>query len=149
MKKTIIILIFLILNACDYTPVYSTKDSGFTINNVETSGNNKINKIILKKISRLKNDSNNIIYDLKILSSKEIKSISKDSKGNTKTYEMIINIDINIIRNNNIIKNKKFLETFSFNNTSNKFELSQYKNDIEKKLIENIIENLILTLKTI
>ena len=45
-------------------------------------------------------------------------------------------------------KKVKFEEKFSFNNQSNKFELEQYKKDIQNDLIDKIVEKLILNLRT-
>tara|TARA_Y100000590_G_C15634660_1_gene982474 strand:- start:602 stop:1054 length:453 start_codon:yes stop_codon:yes gene_type:complete len=148
MKKILIIVFFICLNSCGYSPIYSTNDSNFKINDIETQGNNKVNKIILKKISRLKNNSSNLIYDLELFSFKEIRSVSRDSKGNTKTFEMFIKVDTKILKNRNIIKNKSITENFTYNNTENKFDLGQYEKDIENKLIDKIIDDLILTLET-
>ena len=71
MKKILVTLLFIFLNSCDYTPIYSSGDAKFKINEVELTGNKKVNKIILRQISRLKQNSSNLIYDLKINSSKD------------------------------------------------------------------------------
>ena len=55
---------------------------------------------------------------------------------------MIISIEVQIVKDN-VIKNKKsFSENFSYSNNSNKFSLGQYEKDIEKNLINQIIENI-------
>jgi len=149
MKKILIILLFIFIYACDYTPIYSTGSAKFKLNDIEVTGDKKINKIILKKISRLKENSSNLIYDLKINSSLEINPVSKDEKGNTKILEMSISADINILKNNITIQNKRISENFSYENNENKFQLNQYEKDIQKKLVERIIDNLILSLGTL
>ena len=98
MKKILIIILFLSIYSCGYSPIYTSNDIKFKINQIEINGDKKVNKFILKQISRLRNNSSNNIYDLKIFSSKEINSISKDIKGNTKTFEMVIETNIEIIK---------------------------------------------------
>ena len=149
MKKLLISFLLIFLNSCNYSPIYSTEDSKFRINEIEITGNKKINKSFVKKISKLKNNSSDLIYDLEISSSKTIKSISKDEKGKTKILEMIISFNINIKRNDKIIKSKNILNNFSYSNKTNKFELNRYEKEIQNKMIENIVEEFILTVKTL
>tara|TARA_B100001540_G_C15362821_1_gene442015 strand:+ start:145 stop:594 length:450 start_codon:yes stop_codon:yes gene_type:complete len=149
MKKIFITFLFILLTSCDYTPIYSTENSKFKLNQIEVDGNKKINKLILRKIYRLQETESNLIYDLDIISSEQINSISKDSKGNTTVLEMIISTNINVKKNNFIIKKYNFSENFTYKNNSNLFELKQYEKDIQNKMIEKIVESLILNLGTI
>ena len=55
---------------------------------------------------------------------------------------MIISVEVQIIKNNVIKNTKNFSENFSYSNNSNKFSLDQYEKDIEKNLINKIIENI-------
>ena len=149
MKKIFITFLFILLTSCDYTPIYSTENSKFKLNQIEVDGNKQINKLILRKIYRLQKTESNLIYDLDIISSEQINSISKDSKGNTTVLEMIISTNINVKKNNFIIKKYNFSENFTYKNNSNLFELKQYEKDIQNTMIEKIVENLILNLGTI
>ena len=149
MKKIFITFLFILLTSCDYTPIYSTENSKFKLNQIEVDGNKQINKLILRKIYRLQKTESNLIYDLDIISSEQINSISKDSKGNTTILEMIISTNINVKKNNFIIKKYNFSENFTYKNNSNLFELKQYEKDIQNTMIEKIVENLILNLGTI
>jgi len=149
MKKLLITFLLILLTSCDYSPIYSIEDSKFRINEIKTTGNKKINKIFIKKITKFKNNSSNIIYDLEVSSSKIVRSITKDERGKTKILEMIISFNINIKRNDKILKNKNISNNFSYNNNSNKFELKQYEKDIQNKMIENTVEEFILTVKTL
>ncbi len=149
MKKLLITFLLILLTSCDYSPIYSIEDSKFRINEIKTTGNKKINKIFIKKITKFKNNSSNIIYDLEVSSSKIVRSITKDERGKTKILEMIISFNINIKRNDKILKNKNISNNFTYNNSSNKFELNQYEKDIQNKIIENAVEEFILTVKTL
>ena len=149
MKKLLITFLLILLTSCDYSPIYSIEDSKFRINEIKTTGNKKINKIFIKKITKFKNNSSNIIYDLEVSSSKIVRSITKDERGKIKILEMIISFNINIKRNDKILKNKNISNNFTYNNSSNKFELNQYEKDIQNKIIENAVEEFILTVKTL
>ena len=80
---------------------------------------------------------------------KSIKIVSKDSKGDPKIYQMKIKIEAKIIENYKNIKQINFEEYFNYNNNSNKFELKQYKKNIEDNLIEKNIENLTFFISSI
>jgi len=45
-----------------------------------------------------------------------------------------------------IFKTKNFTSDFTYNNTENKYDLSQYQNDIELNLINHIIEEIFIFL---
>ena len=59
MIKKIALTAFLILflNGCNYQPIYSSKNVNFSIVKFESSGDNKINKLLIKKLEIYKNDS--------------------------------------------------------------------------------------------
>ena len=149
MKKILITFLLIFLSSCDYKPIYSTEDTKFKINEIKTDGNEKINKLFVKKISKLKDSSSNLIYDLKISSSQNIKSVSKDEKGKTKVFEMLISFNIKIKRNDKIIKDKNISKNSTYNNNSNKFQLNQYEKDIQNKMLDKIVDELLLTIKTL
>ena len=149
MNKILITFLLIFLSSCDYKPIYSTEDTKFKINEIKTDGNEKINKLFVKKISKLKDSSSNLIYDLKISSSQNIKSVSKDEKGKTKVFEMLISFNIKIKRNDKIIKDKNISKNSTYNNNSNKFQLNQYEKDIQNKMLDKIVEELLLTIKTL
>ena len=96
MRKIVFTLLLIFLYSCDYTPIYSSGDAKFKINEIELKGNKKVNKIVLRQISRLKQNNSSLIYDLKINSSKEIKSVSKDEKGETKILVSTTVIEVGV-----------------------------------------------------
>ena len=72
--------------------------------------------------------------------------VSKDSKGDAKIFEKSIEVKITSKKNNDI-NQLVYLETFSFNIQSNKFELNQYKKNIENTLVDRILQQLIIDLR--
>ena len=135
MKKiALILMVFIIITNCGYRAIYSSKNFDFNIIKIE-----KIEK-------KLKNFSNNKALNqisLQINAKKQIIIISKDLQGNPARYQMIINLNLDIINDQNIKTNKNIVQKFSYNTSSNKFALNQYENEIEEILINKIINELI------
>ena len=51
--------------------------------------------------------------------------------------------------NDNINQLKNFSSKINYNNSDNKFELNQYENEIEKQIINELIEEIILYLSNL
>ena len=150
MKKICLLVLVLFLTNCSgYKPVFSTKDFNFFIDKIIITDNDKISYKIKKKLKPYSSENTNKIkINLNINSSKEIKIISKDNKGDALMFNLIINSSIEILSNDIIEKKYKFVEKFTFKNQANKFELEQYKRSLEDELIDKIFEKLILNLRT-
>ena len=141
-KSILLILLFFILANCGFEPIYSSKKSNFNIGEIKITNKNKFNSIIKNNLKNISNNESQNKFDLIINSEKKRIISSKDAKGNPQLLTMIISVEVQIIKDN-LIKNKKiFSQDFSYSNTSNKFALAQYEKDIEKNLINKIIENL-------
>jgi len=146
MKKILILIVCLLLNSCvGYEPILSGKNMKFYIGEILDKSGNDINKKIIKKLQPYKttDDTDNFRIDLEIQSSEIEKTISKDSKGDPLIFEKIIQINLVVLKGNekNILN---YEETFIFNNQSNKFELNQYKNNIDEIMINKIFEQMII-----
>ena len=141
-KSILLILLFFILANCGFEPIYSSKKSNFNIGEIKITNKNKFNSIIKYNLKNISNNESQNKFDLIINSEKKRIISSKDTKGNPQLLTMIISVEVQIIKDN-VIKNKKnFSQDFSYSNNSNKFGLAQYEKDIEKNLINKIIENL-------
>ena len=140
----------LFLNGCNYQPIYSSKNVKFSIGEFQSTGNNKINKLLIKKLEIYKNDSlETKKYNLKI-DSKINKNISaKDKKGNPTTFTLKITFKIEIENSLGEKKLTVFEESTSYENNDNKFELKKYENSIKRNMIESINENIILYLQSL
>ena len=149
-KITLTALLILFLNGCNYQPIYSSKNVNFSIVKFESSGDNKINKLLIKKLEIYKNDSlDTKKYNLKI-DSKINKNISaKDKKGNPTTFTLKIAFKIEIENSLGEKKLTVFEEYTSYENNDNKFELKKYEDSIKKNMIESINENIILYLQNL
>ena len=141
-KSILLILLFFILANCGFEPIYSSKKSNFNIGEIKITNKNKFNSIIKNNLKNISNNESQNKFDLIINSEKKRIISTKDTKGNPELLTMIISIEVQIVKDN-VIKNKKsFSENFSYSNNSNKFSLAQYEKDIEKNLINKIIENI-------
>ena len=141
-KSILLILLFFILANCGFEPIYSSKKSNFNIGEIKITSKNKFNSIIKNNLKNISNNESQNKFDLIINSEKKRIISSKDAKGNPQLLTMIISVEVQIIKDN-VIKNKKsFSQDFSYSNNSNKFSLAQYEKDIEKNLINKIIENI-------
>jgi len=141
-KSILLILLFFILANCGFEPIYSSKKSNFNIGEIKITNKNKFNSIIKNNLKNISNNESQNKFDLIVNSEKKRIISTKDTKGNPELLTMIISIEVQIVKDN-VIKNKKsFSENFSYSNNSNKFSLAQYEKDIEKNLINKIIENI-------
>jgi hypothetical protein len=149
MKKIVLLFCFWFLLGCSgYQPIFSSKNSAFYIEDLESLNNNKISKQINSKLIGYKiKDSNKKKYNLKVSSKKNIEVVSRDSKGNSQLYKMLINVSVTVMSNQEIIKKIDLQKSFKYSNSNNKFNLNRYKKEIEKNLINKITEELILRLQ--
>ena len=141
-KSILLILLFFILANCGFEPIYSSKKSNFNIGEIKITNKNKFNSIIKNNLKNISNNESQNKFDLIINSEKKKIISSKDAKGNPQLLTMIVSVDIQIIKDNVIKNTKNFSQDFSYSNNSNKFSLAQYEKDIEKNLINKIIENI-------
>ena len=141
-KSILLILLFFILANCGFEPIYSSKKSNFNIGEIKINEKNKFNSIIKNNLKNISNNESQNKFDLIINYEKKRIISSKDSKGNPKLLTMIISFEVQIIKDNVIKNTKNFSQDFSYSNNSNKFNLAQYEKDIEKNLINKIIENI-------
>ena len=141
-KSILLILLFFILANCGFEPIYSSKKTNFNIGEIKVTSKNKFNSIIKNNLKNISNNESQNKFDLIVNSEKKRIISTKDTKGNPELLTMIISIEVQIVKDN-VIKNKKsFSENFSYSNDTNKFSLAQYEKDIEKNLINKIIENI-------
>ena len=151
MKNLKYLFIFFFLLSCGYTPIYQTDQNlKIRLNTISYSGDKKLGRSITKGIERLKNNKSDNIYDLNLIGSKRESVASKDKKGNISTYKMLIEVDFNLeSKENNKIFSKKFIKETTYNSMNNKFELSQYKLNLEKNMISQILQDINIYLNII
>ena len=150
MKKKIIFISLLIFlsNCTGYKPIFTSDQTNFHIEKIEISNDNKLVRKLIKSLKPYSVDNGKQSITLKLDLNKQENVIMKDAKGDPASYEIKIELKVDVIRMNGTNK-LNFKENFIFNNQSNKFELNQYKKNMETNLINKIFENLILELRAI
>ena len=144
MKKiTLTLILFLMLTNCGYRALYSNKNLNLNIIKIEKIKKNKLNLKIEKRLNNFSNEQALNKISIEMNAEKQVKIVAKDIRGNPSRYQMIIELNINIIHDQNKKINKKIAQQFSYNTNSNRFTLSQYEKEIEEILINKIIDELI------
>jgi len=151
MKNLKYLLIFIFLLSCGYTPIYQTnKKLNIKIDNINFSGDKRIGREIIKNLEKHKDGNTNNIFDLIINASKKEDIVSKDKKGNATSYKLTLVIDISLNNDsNNKNFTKKFTKNMSFNSKNNKFELDQYRINLEKNMISQILQDINIYLRNL
>ena len=147
--KNLFLVFLLILASCGYQPLYKTNKNivDLKINNFKVVGDEKISNQIYSKLPfvLIENDKN--LNKLVIESKKNISISSKDSKGQAASYKTLLNVKILILNvKDEIIDQKMITKNFTYNSDENKFRFKEYQNKIEKNLIREIVEEIIIHL---
>ena len=151
MKNFKYLFIFVFVLSCGYTPIYQTDQRlNIKLDTIDFSGDKDINREIVKNLDKYRDSDTNNIFDLSINSTKKEDIVTKDKKGNATSYKLTLEVDINLSNISND-KNftKKFSKNMSFNSKSNKFELDQYRLNLEKNMIYQILQDINLYLRNL
>tara|TARA_B100001059_G_C17604826_1_gene461435 strand:- start:307 stop:768 length:462 start_codon:yes stop_codon:yes gene_type:complete len=151
-RKLFLFCILLLLTNCGYEPIYvKSNNSYLNFGEINTSGNEKINKRILALTGIEKRSGNSSSYLLILDSKKQREIVAKNSAGNATSYKISIKIKISLtdpIDKEKIIKSKEFNSSFTYNNAENKFQLSQDEKNILNNLIESTSEKIVIYLNS-
>ncbi len=146
MKK--IFLLFLILiftNGCGYSPLYknsNNKNTKFNYELIDTAGDNEINNYIIKNISRYFDENSKEKIKIKIKSEYNKSGITNNKEGKTIVYELSVNTEFVINKNNK--ENKiKLKEKIKINRLNDTFEQKNYEIKIKKDLSQLIVNKFI------
>ena len=151
MKKILSIILMGLLFGCGgYEPIFSKKNINISICEIEINKNDKISRKLKKRLNVYSKKDTSNVKNIIELDSKKIESIiTKDKKGDPLLFRMEIISNIKIINmdNKNFISNFTIRKMFDYNNEKNKFNLNQYKKQIEENLINQISEKLLINLQ--
>ena len=147
MKKILFIIILLTVS-CGYKPIYLNNDQLINkFNEVILEGDNEINRKIKNTLNFEKNTNSN--QKLIIKTDYKIEVTSRNSKGQVETYRSIINTQLIVKNGDEILQTKNFILEASYNNNTNKFELTKSQNQIKNNLLNRSIEEIILYLSLV
>ena len=150
-KKNLIKLIILLffISGCGYNPIFSNKNSSFAVYELTTTGNTKLNKIINSRLNNYKGSDGTKKFSLTIETNLNKEIISRNSKGNPKTYRINLKSNLSVKDSEGKVKNKLFSKSVDYNNKSNKSDLKKYENETSKNLAEKISAEIIIYLQSI
>ena len=137
---SLLILLFL-LNGCGFKPILTGSDYNFSIKIDSMSGNGEINSKIENKLKVL--DGTRKLFNLSLNSRENKNVLSKDSKGDPNILELVINLNYKLSTNGKMLVNKTLTQRSSYNNISDKFELSKSEDILKDNLVENLVSDII------
>tara|TARA_B100001057_G_scaffold310104_1_gene310179 strand:+ start:2400 stop:2858 length:459 start_codon:yes stop_codon:yes gene_type:complete len=151
MKSLLSIIIFSILIiSCGFKPIYSSKNSNFEIIEINNKTKSKNSFMIEKMIMSISNQEADKKLKIDLDYQKIITTILKDTKGDPAKNKLTINVNINVKDNNdNDLIKKVISEEFSYDVQDNKFDMSQYVNNISENLNNKISNDIIFLLTTL
>ena len=150
MKKLLVFFTLILLCGCSgYSPIFSSKQINFYIEQVIVKDDNQLIRKIVKNLKpyTINNNTKKIKLELDLKLDETV--ILRDEKGDVATQEIRITLNVKSYFSNDEIKKFKFMEKFTVNNQSNKFELNQYKKNIQSTMVDKIYEDLIIKLRTL
>ena len=151
MKNLKYLLIFIFVLSCGYTPIYqSDKKLSIKLDTINFSGDKRIGREIVKNLEKYKDSDADNIFDLIISASKKENIVTKDKKGNATSYKLTLEIDIKLNNDsNNKNFTKKFTKDMTFNSKNNKFDLDQYRTNLERNMISQILRDINIYLRNL
>ena len=149
MKKIILFTFFILIVGCGYQPIFNTQQSNFSIDEIRYE-KNKLNRTIAKKLSSYRDkESVEQIFRLEISSYENKKITLKDKKGDPANLRLNLFTELKVFDNQKMILEKKYEESFEYQNTSKKFELRKYEDKIRSSMLERISNRIISDLYSI
>ena len=151
-QKQIILLLLLLLSSCGYEAIYSKKNSAnydFTVSDLSFVGDRTVNLKIKEKLKNYAQDKKEKDFILKISSTSEKITLAKNTAGDATSFKNSVSINVEVLMNNKFKSNFIILESFNYNNISNKFNLKKYEEEIKNNLAETASDKLIFKLSNI
>ena len=151
-QKKIILLLLLLLSSCGYESIHSKKNSvnyNFSVSELSFVGERIINLKIKKKLNNYTQSKKDKNFILKISSTSEKIILAKNITGDATSFKNTISINVEVLINNKFKSNFMILESFNYNNISDKFDLKKYENEIKNNLTETASDKLIFKLSNI
>ena len=151
-QKKIILLLLLLLSSCGYEAIYSKKNSinyDFSISKLSFVGDRTINLKIKEKLNNYTQNKKDKDFILIITSTSEKIILAKNISGDATSFINKISINVDVLMNNKFKSNFIILESFNYNNISNKFNLKKYEEEIKNNLAETASDKLIFKLSNI
>ena len=151
-QKKIIFLLLLLLSSCGYEAIHSKKNSvnyNFSVSELSFVGDRTVNLKIKEKLNNYTRNKKDKDFILRTSSTSEKIILAKNTAGDATSFKNTISINVDIVMNNKFKSNFIILESFNYNNISNKFNLKKYEEEIKNNLAETASDKLIFKLSNI
>ena len=151
-QKKIIFLLLLLLSSCGYEAIHSKKNSinySFSISELNFIGDRKVNLKIKERLNNYTQNKKDKDFTLKVSSTLEKIILAKNVAGDATTFKNTISINVEVLMDNKLKDNFIIIESFNYNNISNKFDLKKYEEEIKNNLAETATDKLIFKLSNI
>lgn len=151
MKSIVLVIIFsALLASCGFKSIYSSKNSNFEVIEIVNQNENKNSFLIEKMIMAISNNEAKKKLKLEMDYQQITSTILKDSKGDPSKNKLLIKVNLNVKdQDDKFLINKVFTEEFNYNVQTNKFEMSQYVENISENLNKEISNDIIFLLATL
>ena len=152
LRKTFLLIIFLLLSACGYEAIHSKKNIdnyNFSINELSFLGDRTVNLKIKEKLNIYTLNKKNKNFSLKVFSITKKEILGKNVSGDPIGFKSSVSVKIEYLDNNRTKNNISIVESFNYNNNANKFDLKKYEKEIKNNLAELITNKLIFKLTKI
>lgn len=147
MKKYFILLIFFIFfNSCGYTSLYKNEELiNFKINFdiVNTNVGSNTNLYLINNLNRYLDVKITEKYKIEINSAFSKSSISKNKKGETTVYLLLLETEFKVIDDKDNTNEYTFNEKIKINKLDDNFEQENYEINIKKEMAKLVINRLI------
>ena len=143
MRITVLVIIFLILNNCGFTPIHSSKGSNYKLISLDKNNNNRLTNYLENSIRAISNENAPKGLKINLVLKENISVILKDKKGNPSKNRLsiVVNLIINDV-NDQLISTKRFTENFEYDVQDNKFNMKQYEKTISFNLTDKISQQI-------
>jgi len=151
-KNVFTLLLFLFLSSCGYEAIYSKKNSknyNFFISKLSFIGDRDINLRMKERLNNYTLSEKKKIFALEISNSSSKEISAKNTLGDAVTFKNTITTNIEVLMDGEFKNSFIIIESFIYNNNSNRFNLKKYEKEIKNNLAETITDKLILKLSNI
>ena len=145
-KFLLVFITLLIISSCSYKPILTSEKNDFTLENISSDTESKINVTIKKNLLDRNGNSENNKYDLNFSTEDEKEIVSSNENGDPTIFKIKIIINYSLSQNNQIILTNKIVKQVNYNNINDKFELLKYEENILNSLLKNISQEILTTI---
>ena len=152
LKKTLTLLLLLFLTSCGYQAIHSKKNSinyDFSVSELTFIGERGVNLKIKERLNNYTLNEKDKKFVLIVSSVSEKVILAKDLTGDPTSFKNTVIINVEVLMKGNLKNNLQIIESFNYNNNTNKFDLKKYEKEIKNNLAEAVTDKLIFKLSNI